>query len=169
MGESVLSVCKRITSVCIFAKKRTNDKLPFAQWGNDKRIKENRLGFHVPFDVSMSGCLCLHVSIFSMFPRLHVYVSMFPRLHPQVSMSPCFRKQKTELTENANFHLFATNETGKRKFVFQGRTRLFQQTWPSMLQYNIVARRRWKVLPGPKCGLHPLGANCCPLWREANG
>jgi hypothetical protein len=32
--------------------KRTNDKLLFARWANDKRIKKNRLGFRFPFETA---------------------------------------------------------------------------------------------------------------------
>jgi hypothetical protein len=32
-----------------------------------------------------------------------------------------------------------------------------------------VVRRRWQVIPVPTCGLHPWGANRCPLWQKANG
>jgi hypothetical protein len=45
---------KRITSVCFFVNKRTNDKLPFARWSNCKRIKENRQSFRFP--IEMAAC-----------------------------------------------------------------------------------------------------------------
>ncbi len=91
---------------------------------------------HVHVSMSMSPCLCLHVyvsmSSFFQVSMSHVYVSMFSCLHLHVSMFPAFLKQKTELMENCNFHLFAANrkrkwqtsvsflqtETEKRKFVF---------------------------------------------------
>ncbi len=40
------------TSISFFVNKRTNDKLPFARWVNDKRIKENRWGFRFPFETA---------------------------------------------------------------------------------------------------------------------
>ncbi len=39
----------RITSVCFFVYKWTNDKLFFAWWASSKWIKEIRLGFRFPF------------------------------------------------------------------------------------------------------------------------
>ncbi len=67
---------------------------------------------HSPCFMSMSPCF--HVSI-SMFPCLHTHVSMSPHLHVHVSTFLEFRKGKTELTENHNFHLFSAN--GKLPFV----------------------------------------------------
>jgi hypothetical protein len=85
-----------------------------------------------------------------MFP---FYISMSPFLY--VSMFPCpclhasgIRKRKTELTENSNFRLFATNRNGKRKFFFLhslqtihgNRRLLFQQTFPSIITRYIATR-----------------------------
>jgi hypothetical protein len=122
--------------------------------------------------------LCLHVSMStslhvskSMSPCLHVtmspclHVSMSICLHVYVSMFQEFPKRKTELnrkrqfpfvcykrkTETANFHLFAANENGKRRFVILGRQTingnrrlLFQQTCPSMpIGFTISLPGNW--------------------------
>jgi hypothetical protein len=45
----LVQICKRLTSLCFFVKKRTNDKLTFVRLATGKRIKENCLGFRFPF------------------------------------------------------------------------------------------------------------------------
>jgi hypothetical protein len=45
-------------------------------------------------------------------------------------------------------------------------------SWPvirDQVGVTTVVRRHLQAIPVPKWGLHPQGANRCPLWWEANG
>jgi hypothetical protein len=48
MGKSILSILKRVPSVCFFVNKRTKEKIRMHD-ENGKRMKENRLGLGFPF------------------------------------------------------------------------------------------------------------------------
>ncbi len=91
----------------LFLRQQTcKHKLPFAWWANNKRIKENPLGFCFPF-------WCLHLFLSQC---LHVYVSTFPEFQKQncgqcqllffsangkrkweTSICCCKRKRKTDV------------------------------------------------------------------------
>ncbi len=126
-GQVCLACCKQITSICFFLNKETNKKILFAQWANGKRIKENRLGFQFLFDISVSMCSCVHVSI---FPCFHVSISLSPCLH----ISANEKWQLPLLSANgkremANFSLVAANGNGKLTFVFLGRQTINGNQW----------------------------------------
>ncbi len=105
MGKSVNTVCKWITSVGFFVNKRTNNKLLFTHWANGKWIKENRLGFHCPFEIAAYKYLYICIYIQYLYIQ---YVLPFQY----------FNIRKTKLTENGNFRLFAANGKRKGKLLF---------------------------------------------------
>ncbi len=91
--QSVQSVSKRISSVCFFVNKGTNNKL---------QIKENCLGFHFPFETAA-----------------FIYVYRYINIYAAVSKYKHTLYTKIGTNGKHQLHLFTAN--GKQKFVFLDR------------------------------------------------
>ncbi len=90
MGKCVWSVCRRVTSLCFFVSQWTNNTLPFARWANDRRIKENRLGFRFPFETAAYKYIYMYI--------LYIYiVEVSPPRSVSVMRGPFSCGQRTLL------------------------------------------------------------------------
>ncbi len=105
------SVCLQMNNFRLFLHQQS-DKRQTSVCTMSKWIKENHLGIHFLFNVFMSPCPCLHVSM-SQF----LHVSMFPCLHLHVSVSmspsPCLHVSTFPDCENGK----GKTEEGKLLFV----------------------------------------------------
>jgi hypothetical protein len=72
----------KITSVCFFVNKQTNEKLPFVRWANGKQIKEKRLGFRFPFEMAV------YMYIMNMYTYMYVCVYKYIHYIYNVSINP---------------------------------------------------------------------------------
>ncbi len=82
--------------------------------------------FHVLFETAAYIYVNTHIEFIQIYTYIYIQKNIYI--------------QKSELTENGIFHLFAENRNGKLKFVFLGgqtvndnRRLLLPQTCPSML------------------------------------
>ncbi len=98
MGKCVWSVCRRVTSLCFFVSKRTNNTLPFARWANDRRIKENRLGFRFPFETA--AYIYVYTVVYSIYillrsPR-HALLARCGAPSPAAGVHSCTRDRRIQ-------------------------------------------------------------------------
>ncbi len=94
MSKSIWSLCKRLTFNCFFVNKQTNDNLPFAQWANGQRIKENRMDFRFPF---------------SLWNSAYKYIYKYKYKHTHTKKG--YRRKQ-------HFLFVCCNQKWKTKFVF---------------------------------------------------